>query len=57
MMADLLGDVPVLLLEVHVFEGFTLSLVSLEKCAFSKTLTYEHGIKRFGDPAESRRII
>lgn len=57
MVTDLFGDIPILLLEVNIFESFSLNVVSLEKNTFPSQLTYKHGIERFSDPAERRRIV
>ena len=57
MVTDLFGNITVLLLEVYIFESFSLGVVSPWKGAFQSLLTYKHRVEWLGDPAERRRIV
>ena len=50
------GDIPVLLLEIYVFESFALNFVRLEE-GKACTFTYEHRVEWLGNPTERGRVI
>lgn len=57
MVTNLFGNISVLLLEVYVFESFSLDIFGSGESTFIRLFTYKHRVKRFGDPTERRRIV